>query len=1141
MSGTRSGKSNNIELPDKIAWAPMPGSQVAFLTCPVYEVLFSGTRGNGKRISDDNQILTDSGWKLVGDVTYEDRLVAPDGTYTEIQGIFKQSEGSLFRVTFTDGVYLDVDLEHRWTVRDGKSFKWSVKTTAELLDCLKTQGNKKHRNRWYIQTPDACPGKEYTGLDPYAVGLLLGDGTVRSRDATLYGQEDQLLDYMITTHGWRRYEYEGQVPRVTETRRVQSDAWKDFLGHHKGPDKHIPQEILEAEPTTRLACLQGIMDTDGCIDKDGRVELGSCSLQLIKDVQYVVRSLGGKARYNPVPERRTSDLGTKLPFYRLKITTCNKFNPFRLTRKAQRVKVQNGKDRQILSIKYIKDGPATCFAVAHPSHQFVCQDFVVTHNSDTLLMDFAKDVGQGYGADWRGVLFRRTYPELADIIDKTKKWFPMIFGDDVKFNETKTVWTWKTGEKLFLRPFESDSDYWSYHGHCLEPDSEVLTPNGWKAITEIQIGDYVYGVTPDGKMDLFPVDTKTDEYYEGDLIEYSGRGRFMRFTPGHKLPVCVDDDNHELVPYEDLNGSVTIRCGGWKYSNQLPDTKDVAHRKVVQGFSTYTDPESGVTTAFENHQLTIDQVTQVPYKGMVHCIGVRHAHSFIARQKGYSWLSGNSYPWIGWEELTTHPTPNGYLKMMSCCRSSNPRVARISRVRANTNPGGVGHNWVKARFKIPQSFGRIIRGELDASGNPEPDRVAIHGDLRENKALMDADPNYRNRIKAAASTEAEVRAWLYGDWDIISGGMFDDVWDYKVHVVQPFGIPSDWRIIRGFDWGSSKPFSLGWYAISDGSDIQLANGKWWSTVRGDHFRIGEWYGWSGKPNEGCKMLASDIARGAVERELRMGIYHRVEPGHADHAIFKTENGNCIAEDMAKPVRLDDGREYRGISFLPADKSAGSRVLGWQVVRQMLGNAKPSKTGPREKPGLFFFDNCEHAIRCLPVTPRNPLKPDDVDTDFEDHCFTGDTKVDTLDGQKTFQELEGSSGAVWTDEGFYLYRSCRLVKKNQPVVTVEMSNGVRIRCTPDHKFFLPNLTTMEAQFLHGQEILWYPEEGPFDRVFVTRVYPSGVADVYCLTVPDLGRFSVEGGAIVSNCQDEIRYVCRGVGTQASYGLTVGMTY
>lgn len=84
--------------------------------------------------------------------------------------------------------------------------------------------------------------------------------------------------------------------------------------------------------------------------------------------------------------------------------------------------------------------------------------------TDTLIMDFAQHVGQGFGEHWRGTLFRLTYPQLADVVAKTKRWFYQIF-PGAKFNESDYVWKWPTGEQLFFRYGESEDDYWNYHGH----------------------------------------------------------------------------------------------------------------------------------------------------------------------------------------------------------------------------------------------------------------------------------------------------------------------------------------------------------------------------------------------------------------------------------------------------------------------------------------------------------------------------------------------------------------------------------------------------------------------------------------------------------------------------------------------------
>jgi hypothetical protein len=349
---------------------------------------------------------------------------------------------------------------------------------------------------------------------------------------------------------------------------------------------------------------------------------------------------------------------------------------------------------------------------------------------------------------------------------------------------------------------------------------------------------------------------------------------------------------------------------------------------------------------------------------------------------------GHEYPWIGWEELTNWASDEGYKSMMSCSRSTLKGMPRM--VRATTNPYGVGHNWIKSRF-LPDTQNMKVRANLIENGRPAPPRLSIFSNLNENKIMLENDPDYVHRIAAAARNDAERKAWLEGSWDVVSGGMFDDVWETRYNVIKPFVIPKSWIIDRSFDWGSSHPFSVGWWATSDGSDVQLPNGSWKSTVRGDMFRISEWYGCTGKPNEGLRMMATDISKGIVERELSMGFrdqqnpnWCRVQTGVADSQIFAAENGNCIATDMSCRVRLDSGIVYPGISWYSADKRPGSRKTGWAQMRQMINNAKLSELGYRENPGLFVFDTCTDFIRTIPVLPRDKKDMDDIDTAAEDH-------------------------------------------------------------------------------------------------------------------------------------------------------------
>lgn len=391
----------------------------------------------------------------------------------------------------------------------------------------------------------------------------------------------------------------------------------------------------------------------------------------------------------------------------------------------------------------------------------------------------------------------------------------------------------------------------------------------------------------------------------------------------------------------------------------------------------------------------------------------------FAKVDDYWNYHGHEYPWIGWEELCNWAMDDGYKRMFSCCRSSTKGMPRM--VRATTNPYGPGHNWVKHRFR-PHTHNLIVqRNMVDEDNIPEPDRLSIHSRLDENLALLEADPDYIHKIAAAARNKAEKKAWIYGSWDIVAGGMFDDVWEPKYNVVDPFEIPFNWKITRSFDWGATKPFSVGWWTISNGEDVKLPNGTWRSTIKGDKFRIREWYGCTTKPNTGLDMLASEIAEGIAQRELNWGWretasnWCRVKTGVADAQIFAAENGNCIATDMKIRVRLEDGNKYPGIKWIASDKRPGSRVTGWTQMRTSIKNASPNikydndeeiiAIYPRELPGLFVFSNCTNFINLIPVLPRDEKNMDDVDTDAEDHI------ADETRYFIRFASNMGSSGAT----------------------------------------------------------------------------------------------------------------------------------
>lgn len=371
----------------------------------------------------------------------------------------------------------------------------------------------------------------------------------------------------------------------------------------------------------------------------------------------------------------------------------------------------------------------------------------------------------------------------------------------------------------------------------------------------------------------------------------------------------------------------------------------------------------------------------------------------IKKVAEYDSYHGHEYPFVGFNELTKYPTGDIYEKMMSVNRSSfspekhTPKDARGRyltpdrkplphiplEVFSTTNPNGPGHNWVKRKFIDVAKPGEVVRTSVKVF-NPRTQKeevvtktqVAIFGSFRENIYLP---PEYVADLESITDPNLR-KAWLYGDWSVVSGGIFDDLWNAKHHVLPRFPIPHDWVVDRSFDWGSSHPFSVGWWAEANGEEVLLPNGQKFAPAPGSLIQIAEWYGAREiGSNKGTMMSAPDIAEGIMEREVELmregWISRQPIPGPADNQIRDVRESDT---DTIESKMLD-----KGIRWTVSDKSPGSRKNGVQLFRDRM---QASVRG--EGPGIYFMTNCQASIQLIPSLPRDDDKPDDVDTDAEDH-------------------------------------------------------------------------------------------------------------------------------------------------------------
>ena len=293
---------------------------------------------------------------------------------------------------------------------------------------------------------------------------------------------------------------------------------------------------------------------------------------------------------------------------------------------------------------------------------------------------------------------------------------------------------------------------------------------------------------------------------------------------------------------------------------------------------------------------------------------------------------GKRYDYIAFDELT-HFSWEEYSYLFSRNRPSGPGT-RVY-MRASTNPGGPGHGWVKRLF-IDR---RYLPGET-------PEEYAfIPARIWDNPVLLQADPGYVKQLQALP--EDLRRAYLDGDWDVLSGQFFRE-FSRARHVCAPFPIPGWWRRFRSIDWGYNDPCAVLWHGVDGEGRVY--------TYRELYVR---------------QMRADDVAAKILALSQGEQIAYTVaspDMWQKRGAILKSEGG-FAGESIAELFAL------AGVPLTPADNS---RVAGWQRVRGFLADAADGQ------PRWQCFPSCENLIRTLPLLVFDRHDREDA-ADGEDHA------------------------------------------------------------------------------------------------------------------------------------------------------------
>ena len=285
-------------------------------------------------------------------------------------------------------------------------------------------------------------------------------------------------------------------------------------------------------------------------------------------------------------------------------------------------------------------------------------------------------------------------------------------------------------------------------------------------------------------------------------------------------------------------------------------------------------------------------------------------------------------------------------------------------VRSASNPGGIGHGWVKKMFVDAGPYMSIIEQEIysEALHKSKIIRSQYIPALATENPFITEDYIFQLEMKP----DALRRALLNGDWDSFEGQVFTEITDnpahYRdrlwTHVIEPFDIPASWPRYMSFDHGYSRPFSCGWWAVSP--------------IDGTVYRYKEWYGTKPRQaNTGLQYTPVQIAEGIIAREAEEIAENIYIDRIADPAIFDQSRGESVADQM-RP-----NNNHQGVYFRKGDNT---RLAGKMQLHERL------RFSSEGKPRLYVFNTCQDWLRTVPTLPYSLTKPEDVDTDAEDHAY-----------------------------------------------------------------------------------------------------------------------------------------------------------
>jgi predicted ribonuclease YlaK/intein/homing endonuclease len=563
----------------------------------------------------DVKIATPNGWTTMGDIKPDDLIIGSDGKSKRVLKIFPKGKKEVFKVLFSDGSSTECCEDHLWyttTLKESqKNGKGSVKSLKEIRETLKVYETKINNHKIDLVKPVEFIKQDLI-IDPYIIGILLGDSTLLEEYLAYFTSSDKENCFELTPEeilckiGNKvkdSYNYNFIVKENLDNTCIKYNIFfkeikKIALLNSKSETKFIPEKYKINSIENRLALLQGLMDSGGFVSTDGSdVSYLTTSNQLALDIQFIVQSLGGIAHINDKLTKYNYNEEKEIPSKVVSISLPKDMCPFKLERKVSRFKSRKCPlHRMIVDIIPVGIKETKCILVESEDHLYATDNFILTHNTmeeklapwfQAIMDNFEMLFTSKDGGDWKRELEMyqkkgriemeaityirgRSIPNSIILVDECFPANQYIVTENGKEKIGTLYKKLKDGKELpLVKSYNGTSGKFEYkklvHAwnrgkkklieiKCANrkikctENHRFLTENGWKEASKLQVGELIKTSEPTNHQLLRYLNSDQEQIILGSFL---GDGNIINYGRSRfRLRIAHDFDQREYCDWK---------------------------------------------------------------------------------------------------------------------------------------------------------------------------------------------------------------------------------------------------------------------------------------------------------------------------------------------------------------------------------------------------------------------------------------------------------------------------------------------------------------------------------------------------------------------------------------------------------------